>query len=86
MPGQALRHRNWLGEVVLYNDLTGDTHLLTESALHLLRLLQHGPVAEDALAAGMRAEFEAEDGELDDASVTQLLAELRALVLIEPVL
>lgn len=83
-PGQSLRHRNWLGEVVLYNDLSGDTHLLDESALHLLQVLQGGPAEERALATSVRAMFEGEDGEVDDASVAQMLAELAALALIEP--
>jgi PqqD family protein of HPr-rel-A system len=82
-PGQTLRHRNWQGEVVLYNDLSGDTHLLDESALHLLQALQNGPASEAGLAAGVRALFEADDGEVDDASVAQVLAELEALALIE---
>ena len=82
-PGQTLRHRNWQGEVVLYNDLSGDTHLLDESALHLLQALQNGPASEATLAAGVRAAFEADGGEVDDASVAQLLAELEALALIE---
>lgn len=83
-PGQTLLHRNWQGEVVLYNDLSGDTHLLGDSALHLLQVLQNGPAAERDLAAGVRAAFEAEEGEVDDASVADLLAELQALALIEP--
>ena len=82
-PGQALRHREWRGEVVLYNDLSGDTHLLDESALHLLHTLQDGPASERALAESMRLAFEADDGEVDDASVAQLLATLAALALIE---
>jgi PqqD family protein of HPr-rel-A system len=82
-PGQALRHREWGGEVVLYNDLSGDTHLLDESALHLLHALQDGPASERALAAAVRNAFEADDGEVDDASVAQLLATLAALALIE---
>jgi PqqD family protein of HPr-rel-A system len=82
-PGQALRHREWQGEVVLYNDLSGDTHLLDESALHLLHILQDGPASEPALAGAVRLAFEAEDGEVDDASIAQLLAKLAALALIE---
>lgn len=82
-PGQALRHREWQGEVVLYNDLSGDTHLLDESALFLLHLLQNGPACGHALAAAVRAEFEGDGGEVDDASVAALLARLQALALIE---
>ena len=82
-PGQALRHRQWQGEVVLYNDLSGDTHLLDESALHLLNILKTSPASEPTLAASVRLAFEADDGEVEDASVAQLLAKLQALALIE---
>ena len=84
-PGQTLRHRNWQGEVVLYNDLSGDTHLLDESALHLLQALRSGPAVEPELAAGVRTAFDGEVGEVADASVAQLLAELEALALVERV-
>lgn len=68
---------------MLYNDLSGDTHLLADGALHILLALQAGPATHSALAAGVRAEFDAEDGEVDDAMVAELLRELQALVLIE---
>ncbi len=68
---------------MLYNDLSGDTHLLDESALHLLQTLLSGPAAEPELAAGVRAAFEGDEGEVDDASVAQVLAGLEALALIE---
>jgi PqqD family protein of HPr-rel-A system len=82
-PGQRLRHRQWQGESVLYNDLSGDTHLLADSAIHLLLALQAGPATQAALAAGVRREFAGDDGEVDDATVAGLLGELQALVLIE---
>ncbi|MDB5793041.1 MAG: HPr-rel-A system PqqD family peptide chaperone [Massilia sp.] len=54
-PGQHLLHRCWDGECVLYNDLTGDTHLVDEFALELLEMLRAAPMAhplpEDPLAA-----------------------------------
>jgi PqqD family protein of HPr-rel-A system len=82
-PGQALRYRQWQGESVLYNDLSGDTHLLADASLHVLLQLQAGPAAQSALAASVRAEFDADDGEVDDTAVAELLDELHALVLIE---
>lgn len=69
---------------MLYNDLSGDTHLLDDGAVHLLLALQAAPARQAALADAMRAEFEGDDGELDDATVGELLAGLRALALIEP--
>lgn len=68
-PGQALRRREWQGEYVLYNDISGDTHLLDAGAIDLLLALQQAPTAESA-------PVDADDG--------ALLAQLQALSLIEP--
>ena len=66
-PGQHLLHRCWDGECVLYNDLSGDTHLLGEPAIDLLLALQANPseIAEP------------------DEDMLALLTELEALALIE---
>lgn len=69
-PGQALRRREWQGEYVLYNDISGDTHLLGADAVDLLLALQQAPAPESALVDD------------DDAA---LLEQLQALSLIEPV-
>lgn len=71
-PGQALRWREWQGEYVLYNDISGDTHLLGAGAIDLLLALRQAPAAESALAGA------------DDADAPALLAQLQALSLIEP--
>ncbi|WLI88896.1 HPr-rel-A system PqqD family peptide chaperone [Massilia sp. R2A-15] len=84
-PGQTLRCREWQGEHVVYNDVSGDTHQLTDSAMHVLSALRTGPLDEGALAAGLRAEFDAEGGEVADADIAALLAALRAIALIEAV-
>ena len=49
-PGQALLRYGWDGEYVLYNDLSGDTHLLTAAACTLLDRLQAAPAGHGALA------------------------------------
>jgi PqqD family protein of HPr-rel-A system len=36
MPGQMLAHRGWQDEYVLFNNLSGDTHLLGANAIALL--------------------------------------------------
>lgn len=79
-PGQALRFREWQGEYVLYNDISGDTHLLGPDPIDLLLTLQAAPLAESALPA----RFGAADNPGDDAG-NSLLAQLEALSLIEPV-
>jgi PqqD family protein of HPr-rel-A system len=76
-PGQALRRRGWDGEHLLYNDLSGDTHLLTEPAIRLLLALQQQARPQAALAAlaGL--------SESAVAEVDALLADLEALSLVE---
>lgn len=76
VPGQQLAYRGWNGEYVLYNSLSGDTHLLGEAALRLLQALDRRPASPPALAALLREEIEDTAG---------LLADLRALHLVEPV-
>jgi len=69
VPGQALLHRGWDGAFVLYNDLSGDTHLLSDDAMTLLLALRDGDVAPEELAA---------------PELADLLATLRQLDLVEP--
>ncbi|QBE63600.1 hypothetical protein [Pseudoduganella lutea] len=69
VPGQALLHRGWDDAFVLYNDLSGDTHLLSDGAMAMLIALRDGDVTPDELAA---------------PEVAELLATLRQLDLIEP--
>lgn len=69
-PGQALAHRCWDGEYVVFNDLSGDTHLLAGDAFALLQSLARAPASEAALAG-------------PEGDPTALLAELEALSLIE---
>jgi PqqD family protein of HPr-rel-A system len=72
-PGQALRRHGWDGEHLVYNDISGNTHLLTEAALALLLALQQQARPQTALSTGMP----------DADAVESLLADLEALSLIE---
>jgi PqqD family protein of HPr-rel-A system len=78
-PGQKLTRHGWEGEYLLYNDLSGDTHLLGELAVELLLELQHGPRNEPALAVAL--ELSTDPGQ--QAFLHDLLAELSSLSLIE---
>jgi PqqD family protein of HPr-rel-A system len=73
-PGQTLLRHAWDGEVVLYNDISGDTHLLTETACTLLCRLQAGPADEAALALVCA---------VDADTVGSLLADLERLSLVD---
>jgi PqqD family protein of HPr-rel-A system len=80
MPGLALRYRTWDNETyVLYNNLSGDTHLTDAAAIEVLELLRQSPAAMPALAAALK---------LDDtgdslAQLDALLGELQSLALVE---
>jgi PqqD family protein of HPr-rel-A system len=81
--GQRFRFHQFDDEFVLYNDLSGDTHLLGDAAMHLLSVLQQGPHTHDslieALALGLNG---ARDGAFD-AEAGAVIAQLAALHLIE---
>lgn len=57
VPGQLLRARQWGDEFVVYNDLSGDTHLLDAGAMDLLHQLQAGATlaADDDDGADLEA-------------------------------
>jgi PqqD family protein of HPr-rel-A system len=82
-PGQALRFRQFGDEAVLYNDLSGDTHLLGDSGMHLLSVLQHGPAPRQALLASLAAALECALEPGFEAQADALLATLGGFFLIE---
>lgn len=90
--GQRLSHRCWDGECVLYNDLSGDTHLLDEFAIELLQLLRSAPQPAAALAVALGVDALPADGECGEGlpeapdggvEFATMLADLAALHLIE---
>lgn len=76
--GQALARYEWDGEAVLFNDLSGATHLLTDSALWVLDRLRTAPASSDVLAGELGA------GQFDAAQCDALLLDLHQMFLIEP--
>jgi PqqD family protein of HPr-rel-A system len=76
-PGQRLQHAEWDDEAVVFNSLSGDTHLLGAAALHLLRTLQAGPADEAALAAAFGNEPDT------GAALAAILGQLETLALVE---
>lgn len=81
-PGQTLRFRQFDDEFVLYNDLSGDTHLLGDSAMHILSELQRGPASGQALAASLAAALECPVDAAFDREAGALLATLAGFFLI----
>jgi PqqD family protein of HPr-rel-A system len=95
-PGQRLDYRQWDQEAVLFNDLSGDTHLLGADALALLLAIQGGAADLDALRAALAAahaqhgdenayENAHGDAQADaaDAALYELLEQLASIALIE---
>lgn len=82
-PGQALVSRQWDDERVLFNSLSGATHLLGPGEALLLDVLGAGPAATDDLASALAAEFEIDAAELP-AELDAMLDTLARLDLIEP--
>lgn len=68
-PGQTLLQHHWDGQVVLYNDVSGATHLLDQATYDLLCDLR-----DDLLDANDWA----------DPSLQHTLAELQRLYLVQP--
>lgn len=80
MRGQLLATATWGDGVhVVYNDLSGDTHLLGADAVGVLRRLQQGAAAESTLAAVCCDA----DGAPCTVDAGALLAQLAALALVE---
>lgn len=76
---------------MLFNDLSGATHLLSPVALWLLERLEAAPDDIAGLAAALDAELAAEaiadgaaDGAADRERLAELLGDLHALDLIAP--
>jgi PqqD family protein of HPr-rel-A system len=83
MPGQRLAFREWDGEAVLYNDLSGSTHLLDGAALDLLQALRARPADSATLAALLADHVDAGTDDLASL-IDDMLAALARLDLVEP--
>ncbi|MBC7686066.1 MAG: HPr-rel-A system PqqD family peptide chaperone [Bdellovibrionales bacterium] len=82
-PGQRLRLRGFGDESVLYNDLSGDTHLLGGSAIHLLELLGQHQAPDQMLLDSLATAIGCARGDAFDAEAGALLTQLSSLFLIE---
>lgn len=83
VPGQLLVSREWDDEAVLYNDLSGSTHLLDGATLDLLHALRSAPADAATLALRLADQFDAGDDDLS-ALIDDMLASLARLDLVEP--
>ena len=82
VPGQLLAFREWDGEAVLYNDLSGNTHLLDGGAVEVLLALHPAPLDAATLAARLADRFDAE-GDALAAAIEDMLRDRAGLDLVE---
>lgn len=82
-PGQQLASWGWDDEFVLYNNLSGDTHLLDADSVELLTLLQGAPASIDALVAQLTCSVAPDDAAALPDTLATLLAQLKKLYLVE---
>ncbi len=84
-PGQSFRLLRFDDEFVLFNDLSGDTHLLGDAAVHILSVLQQGgPASSDVLVGSLAAALECAREPGFEAEAAEVLAQLAAFSLIRP--
>jgi PqqD family protein of HPr-rel-A system len=83
VPGQSLAVKEWDGIAVLYNDLSGNTHLLDGAAVEVLQALRSAPATAATLATALTDRIECDADELTTL-IDELLAGLAALDLVEP--
>ena len=84
--GQLAASRHWDGEYVVYNNLSGDTHLLGADAMLVLHRLQQGEADTAALLAALHEGAEAPATATRAALAAELeamLDDLRRLALID---
>ncbi|MEQ1742529.1 MAG: HPr-rel-A system PqqD family peptide chaperone [Candidatus Nitrotoga sp.] len=81
---QALHFRSWGGELIVYNSLSGDTHLLGSVAAQILLRLQQVPSDFISLVESLTSLLQTEMmGEPLEPQLVNILADLKALALIE---
>jgi PqqD family protein of HPr-rel-A system len=81
VPGQLLRAHQWDDEFVVYNDLSGDTHLIDAAAMAILLALQAAPAG--MALPGDTAEPGGED--CGPTALDELLGTLEITSLIESI-
>lgn len=82
-PAQSLRLRTWDDEAIVYNDRSGDTHLLSASAADVLTRLSAQSLDEATLAAQCAAAWNVPDDHELRVQLHELMLTLQGLSLVE---
>lgn len=84
LPGQHLLHRGWGDEFVVYNNLTGDTHLIDGDTLALLTQLHLAPADIAALSGALGDDLPSDDRAALPDTLHTMLGSLQHLYLVAP--
>lgn len=83
--GSRLHWICWDDEYVVFDEGSGDTHLLDLLAAEVLKVLEQGPGAEPALVERVAARLDIEpDAELE-RRIGEAIQKFRAVGLVEPI-
>ena len=74
----------WDGEYLVYNDRSGDTHLLTDIAARLLRRLEDRPMAVDDLVALANRDGREDEPPWSESEIMDMVLQFEGFGLIEP--
>ena len=81
--GQRLAARCWDDEFVVYNNLSGDTHLIDPDSMAVLDFLRAGPATMDALLAFFSTGLAPDDLAALPETMAALLTQLQRLFLVQ---
>jgi PqqD family protein of HPr-rel-A system len=79
----ALIFRAWDDEVVIYNALSGDTHVIDATAAQILQALQQSPSDVQTLAQLLAVQLQCEPGDELNRDIESVLSDMAALSLVE---
>lgn len=82
-PDAKLLWRRWDDEFVVFNDASGDTHLLETVSGTLLQRIAEGPVDQETLCGLAAKTLGVAAEEVDPDSVERVVDELRRLGLVD---
>jgi PqqD family protein of HPr-rel-A system len=82
--GSFVYWREWDGEIIAYNDRTGDTHHFADLSAWLFRLLTHAPASDAAISAAAAHEIELPPAIDQGAVIARTIDLFTRLDLLEP--
>ena len=82
---QDLHFHSWDDECVVYNNLSGDTHLLSLAAAQILLKLKEAPSNAALLAVTLAPLWQVDPDQELALQIENILSDLNAIALIEPV-